>query len=73
MLLSGALKARYYYLFSTDGRSGTWGGSTHFCTSEDSQFTISDRMACAHRGFDSKGFFEVDTRNRSDWTEYLSD
>ncbi len=73
MLLSGALKARYYYLFSTDGHSGTWGGSTQFCMTESQKFTIAGRMGCAHRGYDTKGFFEIDTRDRSDWTEYLSD
>lgn len=72
-LIAGPLDARYYYLYGTDGRSGTWSGGTNFCTSADGSFTISGRGNCAARGYDSKGFFEVDTQDRTDWKQTLSD
>lgn len=72
-ILPEALAARYYYLYGTDGRSGTWSGSRSFCTAEDTRFEISGRGDCALRGYDVKGFFEIDTQDRADWTEFLSD
>lgn len=72
-LLTGPLDARYYYLYGTDGRSGTWNGGTYFCTSAADSFSIAGRGNCAARGYDRKGFFAVDTGNRSDWKQWLSD
>jgi uncharacterized membrane protein len=72
-LLSRPLDARYYYLYGTDGGSGTWNGGTYFCTATQDRFTISGRGDCAARGFDRKGFFEIDTGNKPDWTQSLTD
>jgi uncharacterized membrane protein len=72
-LLSGALEARYYYLFGSDGGSGTWGGDTGFCTQEGKPFAIAGRGNCAGRGFDSKGFFQIDTGDKTDFRQSLSD
>lgn len=72
-LISGRLNARYYYLYGTDGESGTWNGGTYFCTFARPSFTITGRGNCAARGYDRKGFFAVDTGNNPDWKQSLSD
>lgn len=71
-ILTGALNARYYYLYATDGAAGTWEGKTHFCVAPESRFRAVGRSQCAARGFDRRGFFEVDTGNKPDWTQTLS-
>src|ERR1043166_2671202 len=42
-LVSGALNARYYYLYATDGAAGTWDGSKFFCTLPGDKFAITGR------------------------------
>jgi uncharacterized membrane protein len=71
-LLTGPLQARYYYLYASDGAGGTWEGKTHFCIAPDSKFLASGRSDCAGRGFDRRGFFEVDTGKSPEWTQTLS-
>jgi uncharacterized membrane protein len=66
------LQARYYYLYAADGAAGTWEGKTHFCIAPASKFLIPGRNDCTKRGFDRRGFFEVDTGNAPDWTQTLS-
>lgn len=73
-LLGGKLVARYYYVYASDGGSGTWGGRRAFCvTAGGGKFQIIGRADCAGRGYDRKSFFEVDTGNSPDWTQSLSD
>jgi len=72
-LLSGPLDARYYYLYGTDGGSGTWSGDMNFCTAPLGPFSIAGRGHCAARGYDRKGFFEIDTGDKANWTQSLSD
>ncbi len=72
-LLTGRLNARYYYLYGTDGASGTWNGGTYFCTAPQADFTIVGRGNCAARGYDRQGFFAVDTGNSPNWKQSLSD
>lgn len=72
-LVQGPLKARYFYLYGTDGGAGTWSGGKAFCTQPGATFAIAGRGRCAARGYDSKGFFEVDTRDKADWKQTLSD
>ena len=71
-LLSGTLVARYYYLYATDGGAGTWEGKTHFCLVPDAKFLAVGRADCQNRGFDRRGFFEIDTGQSPDWTQTLS-
>jgi uncharacterized membrane protein len=72
-LISGKLDARYYYLYATDGATGTWEGSKTFCVGTTDKFAIVGRSGCETQGFDHRGFFEVDTGNQFDWTQMLSD
>jgi uncharacterized membrane protein len=71
-LLSTPLDARFYYLYANDGGAGTWDGGKQFCT-ETHDFKIVGRAQCADRGFDKKGFFQIDTGEAPDWTKSLSD
>jgi uncharacterized membrane protein len=71
-LIPGRLNARYYYLYGTDGESGTWNGGTYFCTLAEPKFTITGRGNCAARGYDRKGFFAIDTGNSPNWKQSLS-
>ena len=71
-LLTGPLDARYYYLYATDGAAGIWEGKTNFCVAPDKRFRSMGRASCAKRGFDKRGFFEVDTGGAPDWTQTLS-
>ena len=72
-LVPGKLDARYYYLYATDGAQGTWDGSTNFCVGTADTFSIIGRGACVARGFDKRGFFQIDTGNRLDFSQNLSD
>jgi uncharacterized membrane protein len=71
-LLTGPLQGRFYYLYASDGAAGTWEGKTHFCVAPDKRFKSVGRGDCASRGFDRRGFFEVDTGKKPDWTQSLS-
>ena len=71
-LLTGPLQGRFYYLYASDGAAGTWEGKTHFCVAPDKRFRSAGRGDCAKRGFDRRGFFEVDTGGAADWTQTLS-
>jgi uncharacterized membrane protein len=72
-LIAAKLVARYYYLYASDGAVGTWDGSKSFCVGTTDKFSIVGRGGCTERGFDRRGFFEIDTGNRFDWTQSLSD
>ena len=71
-ILNGPLQGRYYYLYATDGGAGTWDGKTRFCVAPDKRFRSVGRADCAKHGFDRRGFFEVDTGKKPDWTQTLS-
>ena len=71
-LLTGPLQGRYYYLHASDGAAGTWEGKTRFCVAPEQRFKAVGRGNCAKRGYDTRGFFEVDTGKKSDWTQSLS-
>ena len=71
-LLTGPLQGRFYYLYATDGGAGVWDGKTKFCVAPEKHFKSGGRGTCAARGFDRRGFFEVDTGKNPDWTQTLS-
>lgn len=71
-LLKGPLIARFYYIFAVDyDKGGSWGGKAMMCT-RDKIFTIRGITNCTERGYQKTGFFEVDTREETDWTISLS-
>ena len=70
-LINGPLQARYYYFYATDG-AGTWEGKTNFCLAPRARFKAEGRANCARRGFERRGFSEVDTGRNADWTQTLS-
>jgi uncharacterized membrane protein len=72
-LLTGALVARYYYIYAVDyDRGGEWSGKAFMCT-RDKEFTIRGIEDCLARGFDKTGFFEVDTGEQRSWTVQLTE
>lgn len=69
--LKGPLIARYYYVFAVDyDKGGSWGGNSMMCT-RDKVFTIRGIEDCEARGYRKTGFFEVDTKEETDWTVSL--
>ena len=72
-IVPGKLVARYYYLYATDGVAGGWTGSRGFCVASDDKFVIAGRGNCEARGYERKGFFEVDTGEAQDYTQSISD
>lgn len=72
-LIAGKLVARYYYMYASDGAVGTWDGGKSFCVGTGEQFAIVGRGGCTERGFDRRGFFEIDTGNQLNYTQMLSD
>ena len=70
-LLTGPLQGRFYYLYATDGAAGIWDGKTRFCVAPEKRFKSVGRD-CAKNGFDRRGFFQVDTGKKPDWTQTLS-
>jgi uncharacterized membrane protein len=67
------LVARYYYIYAVQRDvGGGWDGEHGFCV-RNGQFQIQGRSNCVKRGFDRKGFFQVDTGQAPDWTENLAD
>lgn len=73
VVFQGKLNARFFYLFAADDiGGGAWDGSVYMCTRDDS-FTIFGVEDCLARGYERTGFFEVDTKNKSDWTLQLTD
>ncbi len=72
-VFKGDLSSRFYYLFAADDLSGgTWEGKVFMCT-QDQTFTILGVEDCLARGYERTGFFEVDTKNRNDWTLQLTE
>jgi uncharacterized membrane protein len=72
-LIEGNLTSRYYYLYAVDAvRGDDWSGKVFMCT-QDRMFTIPGIEDCLKRGFDRKGFFEIDTGDQRSWTVQLTD
>jgi uncharacterized membrane protein len=72
-LVTAPLDARYYYLYAGDGGAGTWDGDYAFCVAADEKFSIVGREDCAGRGYERKGFYQVDTHENTDVTKSISD
>lgn len=69
----GNLNSRFFYLYVADDiGGGAWDGKVYMCT-RDETFTIFGVEDCLARGYERTGFFEVDTKNRSDWMLQLTD
>ena len=71
-LLVGKLATRYFYVHAVDyDRGGAWLGKAFMCTNNGG-FVIQGTEDCSVRGHDRSGFFEVDTKDQSDWIIQLS-
>ncbi|RAI03751.1 hypothetical protein DLJ53_04540 [Acuticoccus sediminis] len=73
VVVDGPLPSRYYYLYALDyEEGGAWGGTAFMCTS-DKEFTIQGTNNCVARGYERRGFVEVDTGDRLSWTVQLTE
>ncbi|WP_420394387.1 DUF1036 domain-containing protein [Acuticoccus sp.] len=73
VVVDGPLPSRYYYLYALDyEEGGAWGGTALMCTS-DKEFTIAGTNDCVARGYERRGFVEVDTGDRLSWTVQLTE
>ena len=71
-LVSGALTARFYYLYAENAeRSRRWGGEARMCTAEE-EFRIVGVADCVPRGYARMGFGEYDTGEQTSWTVRLT-
>jgi uncharacterized membrane protein len=72
-LIPGELNSRYYYIYALDyDEGGVWGGPAFMCT-DSKQFTILGIENCVARGFERRGFYEVDTQKQENWTVQLTE
>lgn len=72
-LIDRPLDARFYYLYATNELFNVWDGEKNFCVTVFNKFSIAGRQRCESRGYYKLGFFEVDTGNRLDWAQTISD
>jgi uncharacterized membrane protein len=73
VVVDGPLPSRYYYLYALDYEDGgAWGGTAFMCTDEK-EFTIEGTNDCVARGYERRGFVEVDTRDSTAWTIQLTE
>lgn len=73
VVVEGPLPSRYYYLYALDyEEGGSWGGTAFMCTS-DEEFTIKGIVDCVARGYERRGFVEVDTLDKPSWTVQLTE
>lgn len=71
-LIEGDLISRLYYLYAVGFASGnSWGGQRSLCIAPGS-FTINSFKDCATRGFDQRGFAEINTGDNLDWVVNLT-
>ena len=73
VLREGPLTSRFVYVYATDGvESGIWGGEGYMCV-QNREFTIRGTEDCIARGYERRGFFEVDTQALESWTIQLTE
>ncbi|MEM9222746.1 MAG: DUF1036 domain-containing protein [Pseudomonadota bacterium] len=73
VVVDGPLPSRYYYLYALDyEEGGAWGGTAFMCT-HDKEFTIEGTADCVARGYERRGFVEVDTGDKLSWTVQLTE
>lgn len=73
VVVDGPLPSRYYYLYALDyEEGGAWNGTAMMCT-HDKEFTIEGTGDCVARGYERRGFVEVDTGDKLSWTVQLTE
>jgi len=73
IVVDGPLPSRYYYLYALDyEEGGAWGGTVYMCT-HAKEFTIEGTQNCVARGYERRGFVEVDTGDQLSWTVKLTE
>jgi len=71
-ILPGPLTNKFYYIYARDWASGEeWAGTTPMCV-HMKEFTIKGVEDCPGRGYETRGFLEVDTEQDATWTVELT-
>ncbi len=83
-IINGDLSSRYYYIYATGHRGGTWSGPKSqdggfFCITQE-KFTFynrdyqrDDTINCERKSLQTKKFSIVDTQDNSDFTYNLTE
>ena len=72
-VIANPLKYRYLYLYAMNiAGVAIVGGPVRMCI-DDVKFKAIGAADCWRRGLKSVGFWEIDTRDASDWTTFLTD
>ena len=72
-ILSGALGARYYYVYALDADQGGWWSGEAFMCTQHRMFKIRGIDKCGDRGYERTGFLEIDTGEQRSWTVQLTE
>jgi uncharacterized membrane protein len=74
VVISGDLDKRYYYYYAEHKweRGGEWSGKDFFCISRN-KFIINGDTRCEERGYERKGFRQIDTGDSTSWRVNLTD
>ena len=83
-IIKGDLGSRYYYIYATGHKGGTWSGPKKqdggfFCITKEKytfhnrEYQRGDTINCERRGLQTKKFSVMDTDNNSDFTYNLTD
>lgn len=83
-ILKGDLSNRYYYVYATGHKGGTWSGPKgqdggFFCitkekyTMHNREYQKGDTINCERRGMQTKKFSSVDTEDSKDFTYNLTE
>jgi uncharacterized membrane protein len=83
-ILKGDLSNRYYYVYATGHKGGTWSGPKSqdggfFCITKEKytlhnrEYQKDDTINCERRGLQTKKFSSVDTEDSKDFTYNLTE
>ena len=83
-IISGELNSRYYYVYATGHRGGTWSGKKtqdggFFCVSKEKytnhnrEYQAGNTINCERRGLQTKKFRIIDTEDAGEFTYNLTE
>ena len=83
-IIKGELGSRYYYIYATGHKGGTWSGPKKqdggfFCITKEKytfhnrEYQKGDTINCERRSLQTKKFSIIDTDNNADFTYNLTD
>jgi uncharacterized membrane protein len=75
VVISGDLTNRYYYYYAEHKweRGGEWSGNRDFFCISRNRFIIYGNARCEDRGYEKKGFRQIDVGTVTSWKVNLTD